>query len=75
MYLMPIIHPFKPKMWSTPNDPEHCPVRIFEKYVQKRPVEMYKPDSPFYLAVNYNPHADYWYKRQRMGQDIGLHAS
>ncbi len=31
---------FKPKMWNTPNNISRCPLRIFEKFLQKRPVEM-----------------------------------
>ena len=27
--------PFKPKMWSTPQIEQRCPVRIFEKYNTK----------------------------------------
>ena len=64
-------HPFKSKMWSTPNDLEHCPVR---KYLSKRPSQMCTPDSPFYLAVNHHPaDGQPWYKRQRMGKNkLGL---
>ena len=62
--------PFKPKMWSTPNNPRRCPVHIFKKYLSMRPAEMCKPDAPFYLAVNYQPAQDQpWYKRQRMGKN------
>ena len=64
------VRAFKPKMWSTPLDPDKCPVRIFEKYLQKRPSEMCEAGSPFYLAVNYKASCDdLWYKRQRMGKD------
>ncbi len=61
---------FKPKMWNTPNNISRCPLRIFEKFLQKRPVEMCKSESPFYLAVNYNySNDDIWYKKQKMGKD------
>ncbi len=59
---------FKPKMWSTPHNLERCPVRLFTKYLSKRPPEVCTPDSPFYLAVNHHPATpdQPWYKRQRM---------
>ena len=61
---------FKPKMWSTPQNLERCPIAIFSKYVAKRPVEMCKPDSPLYLAINHSPADGHpWYKRQRMGKN------
>ena len=68
---------FKPKMWSTPQNPEHCPVRLFEKYLSKRPSQMSTPDSPFYLAVNYHPAGpdDPWYKRQRIREKTNLDRS
>ena len=43
---------FKPKMWSNTHCPDRCPVRLFELFVSKRPPEMCKDDSPFYLATN-----------------------
>ena len=56
------------KMWSTPQIEQRCPVK---KYIQKRPPQMCKIDSPFYLAVNYDPSStnEFWYKQQRMGKD------
>ncbi len=61
---------FKPKMWNTPNNISRCPLHIFEKFLQKRPVEMCQSESPFYLAVNYNySNDDIWYKKQKMGKD------
>ncbi len=40
------------------------------KFLQKRPVEMCKSESLFYLAVNYNySNDDIWYKKQKMGKD------
>ncbi len=59
-----------PKMWNTPNNISQCPLRSFEKFLQKRPVEVCKSESPFYLAVNYNySNDDIWYKKQKMGKD------
>ncbi len=61
---------FKPKMWSTPSNPEKCPVLIFEKYIAQQPNQMCNPDSPFYLSINYKPgDGTHWYKRQKMGKD------
>lgn len=54
-------------MWSTPENLDSCPVRLFELYVSKRPPQMCEPQSPFYLSVNRNPSDVYWYKKQRMG--------
>ena len=30
---------------------------------------MCKPESPFYLSINYQPNDNYWYKRQPMGKN------
>ena len=61
-------HPFKPKMWSTPEKPDRCPVLLFENYLMQRPSQMCQFHSPFYLAVNYKPSpGSKWYKNQRMG--------
>ena len=57
---------FKPKMWSNTHCPDRCPVRLFELFVSKRPPEMCKDDSPFYLATNLK-FTNFWYKRQPMG--------
>ena len=58
---------FKPKMCSTPQNLERCPIAM---YVAKRPVEMCKPDSPLYLAINHSPADGHpWYKRQRMDKN------
>ena len=44
---------FKAKMWTTPDRPERCPVKIFHQFVDRRPPEMCQDDSPFYLSINH----------------------
>ncbi len=57
-------------LWTTPNNISPSPLRIFEKFLQKRPVEMCKSESPFYLAVNYNsPMMTFGTKKKKMGKD------
>jgi len=41
---------------------ERCPVKFFKEFVRRRPLEMNKPDSSFYLAV----------KHQRKPDMVGL---
>ena len=38
---------FNPRMYATGT--ERCPVSIFKNYIQKRPQQACKPDSPLYL--------------------------
>ena len=42
---------FNPRMYATGT--ERCPVSIFKNYIQKRPQQACKPDSPLYLSVVY----------------------
>ena len=58
---------FKPKMWATPDMPSRCPVRLYQKFLGKRPPDMCTPSSPFYLAVNHQGIKTYWYKKQLLG--------
>ena len=61
---------FKPKMWATPDMPSRCPVRLYQKFAEKRPPDMCTPNSPFYLAVNHQLEGTktfYWYKKQPLG--------
>ena len=37
---------------------ERCPVRIYKEFAHHRPLEMNKPDSPFYLAVKHQRKPD-----------------
>ena len=45
---------------------ERCPVKLFHKYLSKRPVEMEK-SGPFYLQPIVNPLINIWYKKTPMG--------
>ena len=46
---------------------KRCPVSIFEEFISRRPSE-FKESGPLYLAINYKPKSNIWYKAQRMGQ-------
>ena len=54
-----------PRMVATGG--ERCPVSIFEEFISHRPSE-FKASGPLYLAINYKPKSNIWYKAQRMGQ-------
>ena len=65
------LRPFKPKMFRNPTNPDRCPIRAYELYASKRPIDIMKPSDPFYLAVNAKvttPSAP-WFKRSPMGHD------
>ena len=53
-----------PRMVATGG--ERCPVSIFEEFISRRPSE-FKESGPLYLAINYKPKSNIWYKAQRMG--------
>ena len=53
-----------PKMFETQS--ERCPVKLFQKYLLKRPVGMEK-SGPFYLQPIVNPLTSLWYKKTLMG--------
>ena len=55
-----------PKMWAT-NHKERCPVMLFEEYIAHQPSAMCVADSPFWLAINYNPSNGKFLKSQTMG--------
>ena len=59
------LRPFSPKMYSTPENPERCPVSVFKVYGSRRPHEMLDPEADFHLAINYTRRADdfIWFKR------------
>ncbi|CAC5407211.1 unnamed protein product [Mytilus coruscus] len=42
--------PFQPKMFSDPENPR-CPVHAYNVFKDKRPAEMLKSESPFYIRV------------------------
>ena len=53
---------------------ERDPVQVYKAYKDKRPENMLKPDSPFYLVVNYfktegelKAEGSKWFKSQPMG--------
>ena len=53
---------------------ERDPVQVYKAYKDKRPENMLKPDSPFYLAANYfktegelKAEGSKWFKSQPMG--------
>ena len=50
---------------------ERCPVKIYKEFARHRPLEMNKPDSPFYLAVKHQrkPDDDVWYMRSPLGKN------
>lgn len=60
-----------PKAYANNDQPERCPVYLYNEYCKHRPLEMFDDDSPFYLAVNNtmkdpeNPRS--WYKRAALG--------
>ena len=59
-----------PKMFETQS--ERCPVKLFQKYLSKRPVEMEK-SGPFYLQTIVNPLINIWYKKTPMGLAVSIH--
>ena len=54
-----------PRMMATGG--ERCPVSIFEEFIGRRLID-FKENGPLYLAINYKPKSNIWYKAQRMGQ-------
>ena len=66
----------KPHMYQnkTSESVERDPVQVYKAYKDKRPENMLKPDSPFYLTVNYfktevelKSEGSKWFKSQPMG--------
>ena len=53
--------PFHPTAQATGT--ERCPVKIYKEFARHRPLQINKPDSPFYLAVKHQrkPDDDVWY--------------
>ena len=60
---------FQPKLYATNSD--RCPVEFYKKFRSHPPVEMNKPDSPFFLAVKHNCNANHqiWYKKTPLGKN------
>ena len=63
------VRTFHPTAQATGN--ERCPVKIFKEFARRHPLEMNKPDSPFYLAVKHQrkPDDDVWYMRSPLGKN------
>ena len=63
------VRAFHPTAQATGN--ERCPVKIFKEFARRRPLEMNKPDSPFYLAVKHKrkPDDNVWYMRSPLGKN------
>ena len=54
-------------MFATGNE-ERCPVMLFKRYLEKRPIEMQK-GGPFYLTVIEKPLSSIWYKKTTLGKN------
>ena len=57
---------FQPKVYATKT--ERYPVQFYKRF---RPVEMNKPESPFYLAVRHNRSSqdNVWYMKSTLGKN------
>ena len=51
---------FDPCMLSA--DGPRCPVKMFKAFLAHRPIQMNKPEDPFYLQCINKPTSDIWYK-------------
>lgn len=59
----------KPKMFAVQGS-ERNPLQAYQLYASKRPEDMKKPDSPFYLSINHTKSAEStkpWFKSAPMG--------
>lgn len=54
------------EMWATDGGPRD-PVRLFEEFVKRRPLEM-RNSGPLYLAIIQRPKTEVWYAKSRMGE-------
>ena len=65
------VRPFLPKLMPNKNNPSRDPIRLYQLYLEKRPLEKKTPESDFYLAINTNrPHPDSkWFKNSNMGKE------
>ena len=59
---------FQPKVYATKT--ERCPEKFYKTFKSHRPVEMNKPESPFYLAVRHNRSSqdNVWYMKSPLGK-------
>ncbi|XP_060566151.1 uncharacterized protein LOC132725108 [Ruditapes philippinarum] len=58
----------KPRAYAITEDPEKDPVHIYRTYESKRPIEMCKDDSPFFLSPGSKTHKC-WFKKCPMGMN------
>ena len=56
------------RVYADPEQPQYCPVTIFEAFKSHRPSEMCKDGSPFYLQPKPSSSGDIWYKKQVRNQ-------
>ncbi|XP_060597803.1 uncharacterized protein LOC132751629 [Ruditapes philippinarum] len=63
-----IFRAIKPRAYAITEDPEKDPVHIYRTYESKRPIEMCKDDSPFFLSPGSKTHKC-WFKKCPMGMN------
>ena len=63
------VRSFAPKAFKNVRE-DRCPIRIYKEYAKRRPVDMTKDDSPFFLAINHkaSPASLMWYSKAPLGQ-------
>ena len=64
---------FAPKAFKNARK-DRCPITIYKEYAKRRPEEMKKDDSPFFLAINHKapPASLIWYSKGPLGvQSLG----
>jgi len=54
------------EMWATDGGPRD-PVRLFEEFVKRRPLEM-RNSGPLYLTIIQRPKTEVWYAKSKMGE-------
>ena len=62
---------FNPRAYATGG--QQCPVSIYEEFVNRRPEESRKDDSPFFLAMVPEQHINkskYWYFNRPLGKNM-----
>ena len=64
--------PTRPRIFETPDDPIHCPVNLFRKFSDKRPLSAMEENSPMYLTPIpqsrlMGPNDPTWYYATPMG--------
>ena len=56
----------KPRAYANPDQPERDPVNIYKIYSVKRPADMCKDESPFFLTPGTKA-TKCWFKKSPMG--------